>query len=123
VQFVKNDSTMKYDLIVHNVQPIDLELPKLEFKKFELPNTQFIEFHWKDERKEGYPISFSVTNSNPYYKVYNIDSYAIPELNKVELKPNFWQKLAKFSKSTGGKIAFFGVGVVTGAVLVNSVSN
>jgi hypothetical protein len=113
------DTTLTYEIIVNNVKRYNPNiLPTLDFRKFDLPNTQTVEFHWKDDKKEGYPISFTVTNTNPYYKVYNIDSYAIPELTKANVKPNFWQKLGKFSKSTGGKIIFFGAGVIVGAALV-----
>lgn len=118
VEFTASNDSLSYDLLVNNVKPSKLKLPTLDFKKFQLPNKQTIEFHWKDDKKEGYPISFTVTNTNPYYKVYNVDSYAIPELYKPNVKPNFWQKLGKFSKSTGGKIVFFGAGVIAGAILV-----
>jgi len=117
VRFTENTDSISYNIVVSNVKALDFKVPKLEFRKFDLPNKQFIEFHWKDDRKEGYPISFSVTNSNPYYKVYDINSYAIEELDKVAIKPNFWQKIGKFGKSTGGKIVLLGVGFVAGAII------
>jgi len=116
VEFAANTDSLSYDILISKVKPIGK--PVLDFKKFALPNTQLVEFHWKDERKEGYPVSFTVTNSNPYYKVYNLDSYAIPELDKTKVKPTFWNKLGTFSKSTGGKIVFLGIGFVAGAALV-----
>jgi len=118
IQFASKTDTLDYEFLVHNVKPFEAKLPVLEFKKFSLPNTQLIEFHWKDDRKEGYPISFTVTNSNPYYKVYNLDSYAIPELEKEKIKPTFWNKLGNFSKSTGGKIVIFGAGFIAGGLLI-----
>jgi hypothetical protein len=78
------------------------------------PNTQKIDFQWKDNRKEGYPISFSVINTNPYFKVTDIQSYIIPEIIKSELKPNIWQKIGQRSKTLGGKAVIFSVGVGVG---------
>lgn len=118
IHFPKSTDSISYDIYVHNVKQFGLTKPVLEFKTFTLPNTQLVEFHWKDQRKEGYPVSFTVTNSNPYYKVYNLDSYAIPELEKTKVKPTFWNKLGTFSKSTGGKIVIFGAGVVAGGLLL-----
>jgi len=117
----KNDSSFKYNLTVFNVKPIDLKIPKLTFNNLEFPNKQYIEFNWKTDKngkKEGYPVSFSVTNTNPFYKVYNVDSYIIPEIEKEKLKPTFWNKLENFSKTTGGKILFFSLGFGTGVVIV-----
>lgn len=118
IQFAAKNDTIDYDIEIHNVKQYSIQIPKLEFKRFSLPNTQLIEFHWRDNKKEGYPISFTVTNSNPYYKVYNLDSYAIPELEKTKIKPNFWNKLGAFGKSTGGKVLIFGVGVLAGGILI-----
>lgn len=120
-KFVSNpkDTTLNYEIVINNVKRFNPSIvPTLNFRKFEIPNKQTVEFHWKDNRKDGYPISFTVTNSNPYYKVYNIDSYAIPELKKTEIKPTLLDKIGKLSKTTGGKVVVFGLGVVAGAVLV-----
>lgn len=110
---VKNDS-LDYNIVVNNVKSTGYKLPELEFKYFNLPNTQTIVFSWKDDRKEGYPINFSVTNSNSLYKIYDLNSYAIPELTRAVVKPTFLMKLGKLSKSTGGKITILGVGIVAG---------
>lgn len=114
------DTTLTYEIIVSNVKRFNPNiLPTLNLKKFELPNVQAIEFHWKNDVKDGNPIAFSVTNSNPYYKVYNIDSYAIPEINKEAIKPTFLQRLGKFGKSTGGKVIIFGAGMIAGGLLLH----
>lgn len=118
IQFSTNTDSIKYEIAINNVKPSGTKLPSLEFRKFEMPNTQFIEFHWKDNKKEGYPVSFSVTNSNPYYKVYDINSYAIKELTRENVKPTFWMKLGNLSKSTGGKIVIFGAGVLVGGLVL-----
>lgn len=113
------DTTLHYEILIKNVKRYNPAFkPVLEFTKFSIPNKQFIEFHWQNDKKEGYPISFSVTNSNPYYKVYNLDSYAIPELEKTKVKPSFWNKLGTFSKTWGGRALFFGGGVLVGAAVL-----
>jgi hypothetical protein len=80
------------------------------FDSFNLPNKQEISFQWGKEPKEGYPVSFSVSNSNKYFKVANIESYAIPEIKKTELKPNFWNKLGTTFTKGGNSIVYIGIG-------------
>lgn len=77
-------------------------------------NEQTIKFHWLDDKEEGYPISFSVSNSNQYFMVNNIESYAIPALNKETINPNGWQRFStNFQK--GNNIPFYlGVGALIG---------
>lgn len=111
-----NTQDVTYKFLVNNVFPSKYAKPNLKIIDLELNNEQFIKFEW-GERKEGYPISFSVSNSNPYFQTYDIDSYAIPQLNKEEIKPTFWQKVGDFSNSTWGKILFFGLGVGLGSQL------
>ncbi|MFN7652808.1 MAG: hypothetical protein ACK5PC_06215 [Cyclobacteriaceae bacterium] len=117
VNFSSSSTDLKYDLTVYNVKPIELNTPSLLISNISLPNTQTINFNWADEQREGYPVSFNVINTNQYFKVYNIESYAIPEIKKTELKPSFWNSLNKFSKTTGGKMLFFGVGLATGVLI------
>jgi len=112
----KHDSdTLNYIIEVNGVKPTH---PELLIKDMSIPNRQFVSFNWSGDKKEGYPVTFNVTNSNPLFKIANIDSYAIPEIKKSELKPTFWNKLHKFGKTTGGKIMFFGAGVVAGGLLL-----
>lgn len=97
------DSTedIQYEFVVGKVKPVFFnQKPTFVINKLYLPNKQFIEFHWKNDKKEGYPISFSVSNSNKYFKTTNIDSYAIPELQKPKLKPTFWQRAWKGIKAS-----------------------
>jgi hypothetical protein len=119
VNFPFNSVDLKYNLTVSNVKPIEFKRPILRINSLEFPNTQKINFHWKDDKEEGNPIAFSVTNTNQYFKITDIQSYAIPELKKKEIKPNFWNKVGKFSKTTGGKIVFLGAGFVLGVALIN----
>lgn len=116
VQFKATTPDLAYDLSVYNVKPFAMRSPILSINKISLPNTQTVNFHWKDDKEEGYPVSFSVINTNPYFKVSDIQSYTIPEIKKAELKPTFWNKLGDFSKSTGGKVVIFGAGVIVGGI-------
>ena len=108
--FVNDTSNyFKYNLMVKNVIPSTPTVkPLIEFKTIVFPNKQFIEFHWDKNERKDYPISFSVTNSNPYYNVINIESYAIPQLQKKLIKLNGWEKFKRFF-ITNGKYIFFGV--------------
>lgn len=115
----KKETIFKYDITIRKAVPAFSNIkPTLMFNKISLPNTQFIEFFWKDNKKAGYPVTFSVTNTNDYFKIINIDSYAIPDIRPEILKPNFWQKIGNFFKSSGGKIVWFGIGGATGATAV-----
>jgi hypothetical protein len=113
------DPNFVYDISIFNVKPFELKTPTLSISKIEFPNTQKINFNWRDNKEEGYPVSFSVINSNPYFKVNDIESYVIPEITLPKVKPTFWMKVGNFSKSSGGKIVIFGAGVLTGAALIN----
>jgi len=110
------DSTFRYDIDVLHVLPAHLDInPDLLFKSIELPNKQFIEFHWKNEKKKGYPISFSVSNSNKYIKTINVESYAIPSLDKLNINPNGWQKFGNFFIKNGKTVLYIGMGGAIGA--------
>jgi hypothetical protein len=115
VIFSDSTKNLEYKLTVSNIQPIDT--PTLFFNYLYLPNEQFIAFHW-GEKKDGYPISFSVTNSNKYYSVSDINSYIIPEIQKPITKPSTWQKIVKIAKKTGQFIIVGATGVVIGAIFL-----
>jgi hypothetical protein len=116
IAFVDSTKDLKYCINIGKVMPAYLDsLPTLIFKQFVLPNEQFIEFHWKNDKKKGYPISFSVTNTNEYFKTVNIDSYAIKPITKEKLDPNGWQKIGNFFIRSGKTIAVVTVGAIGGA--------
>lgn len=107
---------LKYDLVVGNVLPLYPNVaPSLLFKSLEVPNEQFAEFHWKNDKKKGYPISFSISNSNKYIKVTGLQSYAIPPLNKLVLDPSGWDKFGNFMIKNGKTILYIGIGGAAGA--------
>lgn len=110
---------IKYNILVSHVVPAYKNVkPTLTFKEFSMPNTQLVEFHWKDNEKDkGYPILFSVSNSNKYFKTVNIDSYAIPQLNKIDVDPNGWQKFTKWVNKKGNFVITVGVAGAAGAAI------
>ncbi len=109
-----NDSTFIFDIDVNNIYSMKNKKPELLFKSIIIPNKQFIEFHWNNDKKKGYPVSFSVINTNKYFKVYDIESYAIPQLDKSDLSPNGWQKLGLFIKKNGKSMFLIGLGAAGG---------
>lgn len=116
-----NDSVaeyFKYNITIENVTPISLK-PVIVFNHLSLPNKQLIEFHWNpNDKKNNKPVSFSVSNSNPYYNIYNIDSYIIPEVDRDVIKPNFWGNTKNFFKESGSTIGKIGIGVAIGIGLM-----
>jgi hypothetical protein len=115
-----NDIDVKYDIEIRNVKPlVGGVFPVLYINNLEMKNKQFIEFHWKDEKKIGYPVSFSMSNSNPYFKTSDIDSYIIPEVVQDELRPKFFKRVALFFKKTG-KVIVVPL-AIAGGFLLNSI--
>jgi hypothetical protein len=117
IHFPMKSDSINYDIFVSNVKATGLKKPALEFRTFSMPNQQFIEFHWKDNKKEGFPIAFSVKNSNPLYKVYDINSYAIEGLDKNKIDPTWWQKFKNSTKSTTGRALLVGAGIAIGVLI------
>jgi hypothetical protein len=87
VNFTYNSDSLKYNIDIKGVAKYKNLKPSMTFNNFETPNKMVVDFKW-GEKKEGYPVSFSVTNTNPLYKVNDIQSYAIPQLDKKEVKSN-----------------------------------
>lgn len=110
VTFSKIDESINYKIRVNNVTPLVSYEPSLYFEKIAIYNKQFIEFHWEDNKDYGYPVSFSISNSNPYFVVNDVDSYIIPEIKKVDIKPTFWQKVGKTLNKGKDNAIWIGVG-------------
>jgi len=116
INFTDTTEFLVYDITVGKAVPANPEVkPTLMFNYFQMPNTQFVEFHWKNDKKKGYPIAFSTSNSSPYFKTSNINSYAIPELYKETIDPTGWQKFGKWFMKNGKIVGFVAGGVVIGA--------
>lgn len=106
---------VRYSFIVGKVLPADIKIkPTLLIDSLYFPNTQFVDFKWKNDRKAGYPVSFSVTNSNDFFKTSNVESYIIPNITKEHLNPNGWQKFENFFIRNGNKVFYIGIGVGAG---------
>src|SRR5574343_267451 len=99
INFPYNSDDLLLNLTVGNVTPFDKSKQTfLNVNKITFPNKQEIKFQWDNNKRENYPISFSVTNTNKYFVVENIESYAIPGLDKDQISPTKWQKLMKTLK-------------------------
>jgi hypothetical protein len=123
ITFVDNQEHIEYDIQVTNVIQADTTSnTDLLIRRLTLPNETFIEFHWKLDKRENYPIAFSVTNTNPFYKVHNIESYAIPELQKEDLDPNTWNKITQWFEKNGGVVIKVGVAGTAGYFIGRAVS-
>lgn len=103
------DTSFVFDIDVNNILPARLDIkPSMLFKTIEIPNKQFIEFHWIKNKKESYPVSFSVSNSNKYIKVSDLNSYAIPDV-KYE-----GSKFGQWITKNGKMVISIGAGVIVG---------
>lgn len=117
VNFIEDQNpNINYKLKVSGVVPYPINTqPSLLFESLRLPNKSFVKFEFKDDKKEGYPISFSVTNSNEYMKVHDINSYTIPYFDKEVVDPTGWDKFAKWLNRNSKYVAWGVGGVAAGA--------
>ena len=110
--FVVATDSIGYEATVTGVHVDSAKVPSLVVRNLVIPNSSEISFQW-GEKKEGYPISFKITNSNPLFHTQNVESYAIPQLTKAEVRPNFFEGLSLTLKN--GKTPFV-IGVSAGAL-------
>ena len=117
VSFIEpNNPDIQYNFTAIGVLPFPPNTKPLLFINYlNLPNEQFIEFHWIDDKKAGYPIAFSLTNSNKFVKINDINSYAIPQLQKKIINPTGWQKVSYWFKKNGKIVKWVTGGVIVGA--------
>lgn len=119
ITFAQLDTTENfvYDIDVLAVRPYPLTAqPQIKFKTLDFPNTQTIAFTFDKNERKDYPVSFSVINTNPYYRVNNVESYAIPAIDKDLLNPSGWQKTWSWLKINGKYILVGAGGFALGAV-------
>jgi len=122
VSFVQNDidKDFIYNIDILGVRPVPITFnPEIKFNMIDFPNEQTISFNWDNNERKDYPVSFTVQNTNEYYKVNNIESYTIPEINKSEIDPNFWQKSWRWIKVNGKYILVGATGFTIGAAISN----
>ncbi len=117
IEFIEvNNPDIQYKFKAFGVLPYPPNTkPTLLIETLTLPNEVFAKFQWKDNKKEGYPITFSISNSNQYVKVTGMNSYAIPNLDKVEISPTGWQKVGQWFKKNGKVVGYVAGGVAVGA--------
>jgi len=117
VEFTElSNKFIRYNFQAFGVLPYPINSkPTLLINNLTLPNEQFIDFHWSNEKKEGNPIAFSVINTNKYIKIYDINSYAIPELNKNIINPVGWEKVGVWLKRNGRIVGYVVGGIAIGA--------
>lgn len=94
ITFKESYPEIKYEFVVSNVLPYNKNI-KVEHKIVSLyiPNEQLIEFHYNNkQRRDNFPVSFSITNTNKYMKTYDIDSYIIPEIDVENMEKNIFRR-------------------------------
>lgn len=117
--YKEENKEVYYSFVVKNILPSPITAkPVLLIDSLHFPNKQFIEFHWKNDKKKGYPVSFSISNSNGYFKTIDVDSYVIPQISKEKLNPNGWQKIGNFFIRNGNTLMWIGIGGIIGATTV-----
>lgn len=124
ITFVDEQEHLSYDIQITNVIQYDtLTNSNLFFRRLSLPNEMFVEFHWQLDRRADYPVAFSVTNTSPFFQIHNIESYAIPQLQKDDLDPTTWRRITQWFERNGGVAIKVGVAGVGGYLIGRSVSN
>jgi len=118
VAFEATTDSLEYKIKVLNIKPFELLSPILLIETLKIPNELFIEFHWEDGKNK--PVAVSITNSNPLFKTNDIDSFAIPELQKDVVKPTGWKKIGNWFKDNGKKVGIFLGGAVVGGLLIGA---
>lgn len=122
VKFTHNSDSLRYDISIINVLPSStFKLPTLKFNEFTAPNKYFVSFQWDDNKRKNYPVSFSITNTNPLFKTINIDSYVIPELNKIDITPNFWEKLHRWGVENKRIVSIGGITIGAGGIILGTI--
>jgi hypothetical protein len=120
VSFVETDTAAHfiYDLDVIGIRPYPEGIvPDIRFNKVDFPNTQTVTFQFDKNERKDYPVSFTVMNTNKYYKVYDMDSYVIPELQKDVINPSKFKKLFRWVKIGGKYILVGAAGYAIGAAV------
>ena len=93
--------------------------PKLYIKSLDFPNTQTVTFNFDKNQRKDYPISFSIINSNPYFKAHSIESYVIPNIEKKIVDPNASQKIKNWFKRNGNQLLVGALSFATGVTISN----
>lgn len=119
INFTEINDTIQFEVKIGKAVPaIASTKPTITFDKLLIPNKQYIEFTWDNDKEyKQKPVSFSITNSNPMIKTIDVDSYIIPEVNKNVLKPTGIQKIGSFFKERKIEIIVGVSGLAIGAYI------
>lgn len=118
IQFTSIGENLEYDFKIGNVKKSSEILnPTLNINQLRIPNKQEVHFYWENDRKEGYPVSFKITNTNPYINVVGMESYVIP-MNKTDVSPTNWDKFKTWNKKNKNIIIGGTVGTLVGVGLI-----
>lgn len=114
VEFTDINENIEYKFLVGKVNRAFSNIePTLNIRTLRIPNKQEINFKWEDDKKEGYPVSFNVVNSNPFIETTNMESYIIPEIRKDDILPNKWDRFKLWTNEKSGKLIITtGVGLI-----------
>ena len=113
-----NNDDFVFDLDILNVRPYpESAKPQIKFNKIDFPNTQTITFNFDKNERMDYPVSFSVLNTNKYYRAYNIESYAIEGITKENVNPTRWNKTLNFMKRNSKYFLAGGIGFAMGKTI------
>lgn len=123
IVFKQSTSNLKYHFTVSNVIPFNKNKNVThKINNIDIPNTQYIEFTYeKDGKKNLYPVSFSVKNTNKYMEVHNIDSYIIPEINPDDLEVGFFERTWLWYQKQS-TLAKLGIGFILGGGTIYTIT-
>lgn len=108
----------QYNIDITSVRPYPTnKLPEIRFNGLDFPNKQTITFNFDKTKRKDFPVSFSVENTNKYFRVQNIESYVIPNIDKDIVDPSGWQKVGRWFKINGKYILVAGAGFGVGSVV------
>lgn len=117
VVFSEISKEMEYSVRVKNIRPYKNLIPELIFDEFKVYDTISLDFIWGD-KKEGYPVSVMIGNSNKYVDTVGVDSYMIPNI-KPENKKGFWRRTGSWLKGKKNMLIGFTIGIGLGVGLAN----
>lgn len=115
VEFSNINDNIEYRFLIGEVNRAFPNVePTLNIKTLRIPNKQEVNFYWEDDKKEGYPTSFKITNSNPFIEISNMESYMIPEIRKDDILPSNWGKIKTWTKDNGDRLI-----IISGVSLIS----
>ena len=119
LHFESTNPNFQFDIKIAGVQALKNQTPQLQIQSLDFPNTQTISFNFDKNQRKDYPVSFSVLNTNPYFKTNNIESYVIPGIQKKIVNPTSQQKFNQWFKRNGNGILIGAISFLGGAAIAS----